>query len=736
MRIYQMKADEVAALLKCDLQNGGEMHSAVGKSSFLRNVLRFFSGLFKLLNSKLYYVNIITVISYAVAVIFSCLNQDWYLLRLTIAAIVITLILYFAEGIVLYRYKTAYYNRSVRCRQKVQVIRGGQQIEIAPENLHIGDLICLNIGTVLYCDARIVESEGLFADETRVFGSTIPSEKTEEPIAEQNISAEKQKNMLWKGSSVSAGSGKAIVMALDRDCYVDKTGGRKERKQRSFFYNKQKNIGQIASYIYVVLVAFCLLIAVIFTNHYVEAFLMMAAMTSLIMLNPVSCLMEWTYYRTAAKLYRQGVLVRNIEAFDGMNKEKKLYFNAGDLLDEQLVYSHTLDLVGSEKSSLSYFSLCMGPGYYSNAVQNALDRYGLTYEQLDNSFPVFRREKDDSGNLFALFSDNGRSVVVAVGYWQKMLPMIGQIDESLLEQIHELEIHGKMVYIMASDSMDFIPSKLDFTYFSGHMETASLVVFHAPVHQETLSMIHQLQRSTMKVFLINDYAESFGKAIADSYDMDGVLSSPPDAPSYSLPRLKDYSPAVYDDASPVEKERAMVVLGGGVVPQRVIYQVKCMFCGIRRCLNFLAITSVFLVFTILALFLSGVPMDQLIFPALLLKPVLLCPCYYLIETVRNCNQFRRSLILGMFCGSAGIVAALISCDLALFTLGLSTWLLSVYFLLSGMKKLNIRKQDMAWLIVVLPVLIIPCIITGGNWLPAVLLALFPPLGAMILDLFY
>ncbi len=737
MRIYQMEKEEVASFLGGDLEKGLDNKKEKSTKRASGFGATFLHGLPEMLRSKFYYVNMIALVCYAVALIFSWLNHSMGLFLLTIAAMALMLVLYLAEALILCYYKRKYYERSVRARQPVCVIRSGGTIELDPAELAVGDLILLEAGSVLYCDARIIEGEGLFAEENTVFGTTIPAAKTAAAINDENLTPEKQRNMLWKGSYISVGSGKALVTAVESDCYVEKTGGRKQRKQRSFFYNKQNNIGRIASYVYMILIAIGLLIAVLFTNRYVEAFLVVGILASLFWLNPVTCLMEWTYYRFAAALYRQGVLIRNIEAFDGMNKERELYFEADKLITNHLRYSHSIDLHGSEKSTLSYFSLCMGPGGFTDELKKTLDHHGLSYEQLDRSFPVFRRDRDDDGNVFSLFSNNGNSVVVAAGYWKKMLPMIKSLDESLLEQIRELEIHGKMVYIMANDSMNFIPNKLDLSYFTGRMELSSLVVFDVSVSKRLLSMIAQLRRSSMKVYLISDHSEEFGNALKDSYDMDGILTVAPETQCYSLPHLQSGSPAVYEnDSSPIDRELAMVVLKDGVAPQELIYKVKCMFCGLRRCLNFLAITGASLVFTVFTLFLMAVPVNKLIFALLLFKPILICPCYYLIETVRNCNRYRRSLILGLFCGSAGLVAALIGCDAAIFALSLSTVLLSAYFMLSGAKYRPVRKQDVIYLIISLLLVVIPVIFTGGYWLPALLLALFPPMAAFVLDLFY
>lgn len=736
MRVYQMDENKLAETLGSDAKIGLRTEPTAARGDAFSRFLHTLRGIVALHRSKFYYADLIAAVCFLIAIIFSCLNRSWSLFYMTLAALGVSLALYFIESTLLYRYKKRFFDRLSTARQRVRVIRAGQEQEISPGSLLPGDLVVLEPGTILYADARVLSADNLYVDEQYVFGSSIPSAKTSRPLQEENLTPENQKNMVWKGSFVSSGRGICMVTALEEDCYVEKTGGRRRKRQRSFFYNKQNNIGHISSYIYIVLVAISLLIAVIFTNRYVEAFLVMAAMTTLMFLNPVSCLTEWTYYRTAEKLYRQGVLIRNIEAFDGMNREQTLYYDAEDFLRDRLTFAEVINFHGTSKSSLSYFSLCMGPGYFNEMMRPALEQYQLSYERLNRSFPIYRREQDDAGNLFSLFSDNGKSVAVAVGYWQKMLPYVKGLDRDVLDRIDLLEQSGKMVWIMASQLMDFIPNKLDFSYAAGQMSITALLIFNIPVQKNVLNMIGQLRRAKARVELVSDYTETLSRSIAAMYDMDGLQTVPPEKPCYTMPQLRHNTLIALETASPIEKDQALVVLENDRSPQQVIYQVKCMFCGLRRCLNFMAVFGLFLIFTVLTLFLHDTPLEEIIYPALLIKPVLVIPFYYLIESVSNCNQFRRSLLLGLFCGAAGYIAALVRCDMALFTLGASATLLSVVLLLSSRHFRPFRQKDPVLLICAALAVLLPWFFMGGGWLTAVLFALFPPIAAFILDLFY
>ena len=736
MRYYQMDQDAVASQLNSDLTSGLDIADSSHESQRGMCGVSILREICSMLRSKLYFVDFITVVGYAVSIIFSLLNKNYGLLWLTLGCLFFSVLFILLQVYFLAAYKTGYYARINKTNQGVAVIRNGEAVEIPSNALTPGDLLVLKKGNILYADARVVSCENLFADESLVFGSTIPAEKIADSVQESNLPPEKQRNMLWKGSFVSGGTGHALVVATEKDCYLAKTGGRKTKKQHSFFYNMQNNIGRIISYLYVIMLGLSMMISVVFSNRYVEAFLIVAVLSSLIALDPVSCLIEWCYYRMAKKLNSRGILVRNIEAFDRMNKEKELYYDSSSLVLQAPSYSQVIPFTGDERSALSYFSLCVGNGTLCDAISGKLKEYELDHAQLDQEFPVFRREIAEDGNVFSLFSKNGTSVALATGYWKSMLPFLSKkIEDETLERIAELERHGKPVYLLATYSMDFIPTKLDSAVLLGKMSAYAMVVFEAVVQTDIAEQITQLHRGKMNITLVNRFSAELGEYLAKSYDMNGICESTPEEASYSLIREGERNPIVFADATPIEREQAMVVIHKQASPQQLIYDVKCMFCGIRRCLNFLVSTMLYIILGSLIMFLRGDPVRNVVIPALLITPALVCICYYLLETVRNCNQHLRSLILGALCGSVGVLAALVGLNMPPFVYVFSVFLLAGY-LFAARKPFAFSVKDGALLGSCLLVAVLPWLFLGGNWIPCIILALYPALSAFVLDRFY
>jgi len=107
-----------------------------------------------------------------------------------------------------------------------KVIRGGHQLTVRSEELVPGDIIVLEAGDSVPADARIVECASMKIEEAALTGESVPVLKTTEQLAaEENgkdVSLGDRKNMVYMGSSVAYGRGRAVVTATGMDTEMGK----------------------------------------------------------------------------------------------------------------------------------------------------------------------------------------------------------------------------------------------------------------------------------------------------------------------------------------------------------------------------------------------------------------------------------------------------------------------------------------------------------------------------------
>ncbi len=93
------------------------------------------------------------------------------------------------------------------------VMRDGKVTGIPSEQITPGDIILLEAGDVIPADAHLIETNRLQCDESSLTGESLPSEKNVDKLPKETAPGD-QFNMVFKGTSVTNGNGKAVVTGI------------------------------------------------------------------------------------------------------------------------------------------------------------------------------------------------------------------------------------------------------------------------------------------------------------------------------------------------------------------------------------------------------------------------------------------------------------------------------------------------------------------------------------------
>ena len=110
-----------------------------------------------------------------------------------------------------------------------RVLRDGQVVTIHSEDLVVGDVVLIEAGDAVPADARILENASLKVEEAALTGESVPVTKFIDLIRlkenESDVPLGDRKNMLYMGSTVVYGRGKAVVTATGMDTEMGKIAG-------------------------------------------------------------------------------------------------------------------------------------------------------------------------------------------------------------------------------------------------------------------------------------------------------------------------------------------------------------------------------------------------------------------------------------------------------------------------------------------------------------------------------
>jgi magnesium-transporting ATPase (P-type) len=97
------------------------------------------------------------------------------------------------------------------------VVRDGQEQKVPAAELVPGDLLLLAEGDSISADARLVEAHELRVNLSTLTGESKPARRTAEASHRDDLTIAERPNLVFAGTAVSAGTGRAVVFATGMD---------------------------------------------------------------------------------------------------------------------------------------------------------------------------------------------------------------------------------------------------------------------------------------------------------------------------------------------------------------------------------------------------------------------------------------------------------------------------------------------------------------------------------------
>ncbi len=94
-----------------------------------------------------------------------------------------------------------------------RVVRDGEEVRVPVDQIVPGDVLVLAQGDNIAADARVVEQYGLRVNQAALTGEAMAAIKTEQASLRDGLTELEQPNLVFAGSSVVSGTGRAVVFA-------------------------------------------------------------------------------------------------------------------------------------------------------------------------------------------------------------------------------------------------------------------------------------------------------------------------------------------------------------------------------------------------------------------------------------------------------------------------------------------------------------------------------------------
>ncbi len=255
--------------------------------------------------------------------------------------------------------------------------------EILLERVVPGDIVRLSAGDMVPGDVRLLESRDLFVTQSALTGEAMPVEKAagisltrDRPADGSGRPADllEQSDLLFMGSSVISGAGKAVVLATGRHTHLGATGGKLVgRRPPTAFDHGVNQVSWLLIRFMVVMVPIVFFINGLSKGRWVEAFFFAVAVAVGLTPEMLPMIVNANLARGARAMSRAKAIVKRLDAIQSLGAMDVLCTDkTGTLTQDHVALVHHVDLRG--RSSPRVLEHAYLNSVFQTGLRNLIDR--------------------------------------------------------------------------------------------------------------------------------------------------------------------------------------------------------------------------------------------------------------------------------------------------------------------------------------------------------------------------
>ncbi|RAK03065.1 Ca2+-transporting ATPase [Larkinella arboricola] len=230
-----------------------------------------------------------------------------------------------------------------------RVLRDGRIREISSEEVTIGDILVVEAGDLVAADANLFEVSQLQADESALTGESLPVDKnTELPPDESPLGD--QHNRLFKGTPVTAGTGRAVVTGIGQQTELGKIATMVEEAKRSAtpLEAKLDSLAKVLIWVTVGLAALFLVVGLLRNEEPLRLIETALALSIAAIPEGMSVVATIALAYGMLRLAEKKVIVKRLSAVETLGGTNVIFTDKTGTLTQNRIEVNTLQLPGQQ----------------------------------------------------------------------------------------------------------------------------------------------------------------------------------------------------------------------------------------------------------------------------------------------------------------------------------------------------------------------------------------------------
>ncbi len=257
-------------------------------------------------------------------------------------------------------------------RTKAKVLRDGKEEEVYCEDVVPGDILLFTAGDIIPADCLIIEENDLHANEATLTGESYPSSKAVGELPEDTPLA-KRKNVLFEGTSIVCGTGKAVAVLTGKDTvFGNISESIKAPALETAFERGIRKFGFLLMQITIILSIVILAANIYFERPLIDSLLFGLALAVGMAPELLPAIMTIAMSSGAKRMSQKKVIVKKLSSIQNMG-EINIFCSdkTGTLTEGVLKVSSIIDIDGNENAGVKQMAYLNA--FFETGFPNPMD---------------------------------------------------------------------------------------------------------------------------------------------------------------------------------------------------------------------------------------------------------------------------------------------------------------------------------------------------------------------------
>lgn len=437
-----------------------------------------------------------------------------------------------------------------------KVIRNGHQQAVPSEALVPGDIILLEAGDAVPADARVIEAASLKVEEAALTGESLPVAKQMEPLNEENgraVPLGDRSNMLYMGSTVAYGRGKAVITQTGMQTEMGKIADAldKAEKSRTPLQIKLSQLSKTLTYLVVGICAIIFVVGVLRHEPVLDSFMVAVSLAVAAIPEGLAAVVTIVLSIGVIRMSKRSAIIRKLTAVETLGCAQIICSDkTGTLTQNKMTVVETasddtarlatamalcsdaeLDENGSaigEPTECALVSFASAEGLKKPALKTEQPRVGeAPFDSVRKMMSTLHRLPDGSIVQYTKGAPDEvlKKCTHALVNGQR-IPLTPQMRADILARNKQMADRALRVLCAAERSWDSLPENTSPAFLEQSLTYIGLTGMIDPVRPEVKPAIDECRRAGIRPIMITgDHRDT---AIAIALQL-GIITSPEQA---------------------------------------------------------------------------------------------------------------------------------------------------------------------------------------------------------------